>query len=353
MLRAAAALPGWGWVATAPENSVVGFHISALYSPWVTWADMVTAWLEAQDDIQSLQAFINTALGEVWEERGDAFRAEGVLARREVYTHPCPEEVAVVTAAVDVQGDRLEALWCGWGRGRELWPLRHEVILGDPAEDPRVPGSVWQRLGPMLAERWDHGSGDGLLTLGAAAVDSGYLPEEVYAFTAPRYGRRVFAVKGASKDVIGKGLVAKRPSNDSKTGARFFNFRPSTAKDTIFAMLRVQTPGPRFVHIPDWFTEDHADQLTAEKLVRTTGRDGSVKRRYVKLRERNEMLDLVVMNLVALSLSGRDPDRPPALIAPAEDAAVVNEGAPAPRPGRVVKMGGRSGPWVAGWGSRD
>lgn len=351
MLRAAAAFPGWGWIATKPEAKVAGFHISALYSPWVTWAELVEAWLAAQHDLEKLQSFVNTALGETWEERNESFRPEGLLARRETYVHPCPAEVNVITCATDVQGDRTETLWCGWGRGRELWLLKHQVFVGDPAESPKVTGSVWQQLDGVITTAWTHGDSGRTLPVAAAAVDSGFLTPEVYAYTGPRYGRRIYAVKGGSKDEVGKGLVNRRPSVDDRSGARFFVFRPSTAKDSVFAMLKVQQVGPRYIHLPEWFDADHAAQLTAEKLVRRVGRDGSVKRKYVK-KGRNEMLDLVVMNLVALALSGRDPDVPAQTLAPTPPADDDPTPTP-PTPRRAVQVtGGRRGGWVSGWGER-
>ncbi len=129
---------------------------------------------------------------------------------------------------------------------------------------------------------------------------------EVYAFTKPKYGRRIYAVKGLSKGDA-KGLVRKRPTVDDKTGTRFFLFSPTTAKDTLFARLRVVTPGPRYVNLPDaaWCNQEWIDGLMAEELF--AKKNG--KREYRKIRKRNEPLDLSVMNLVALGLSGVPSDR--------------------------------------------
>jgi phage terminase large subunit GpA-like protein len=43
-----------------------------------------------------------------------------------------PDEVAVLTRSVDVQGDRLETAVWGWGAGEEAWLIEHELIPGDP-----------------------------------------------------------------------------------------------------------------------------------------------------------------------------------------------------------------------------
>ena len=58
------------WIASAPTHNTAGFHISELYSVWSTWGEMATAFLEAKKQPETLKTFINTALGETWEEQG-------------------------------------------------------------------------------------------------------------------------------------------------------------------------------------------------------------------------------------------------------------------------------------------
>jgi phage terminase large subunit GpA-like protein len=60
------------WMATNPGPLTAGFHINALYSPWVSWRELAEEWFAAQGDVSKLQVFVNTALGETWEDRGGA-----------------------------------------------------------------------------------------------------------------------------------------------------------------------------------------------------------------------------------------------------------------------------------------
>ena len=92
------------WVATNALNKTAGFHISELYSVWSTWADMATNFLEAKKNPETLKTFINTALGQSWQEQGDTVEYEALLQRRLNYDHTAiPEEVLVIVAGCDTQ----------------------------------------------------------------------------------------------------------------------------------------------------------------------------------------------------------------------------------------------------------
>ena len=61
------------WIPQRPERShrTRSYHINALYSPLglgLRWIEIVHLWLEAQGDRTKLKVFINTVLGEPWED---------------------------------------------------------------------------------------------------------------------------------------------------------------------------------------------------------------------------------------------------------------------------------------------
>ena len=65
------------YIAEHPErHRRRSFHLNELASPWVHWQDIVYEWRDANKDkkdygdTKKLQTFINTVLGEPWEERG-------------------------------------------------------------------------------------------------------------------------------------------------------------------------------------------------------------------------------------------------------------------------------------------
>ena len=60
------------WKATAEgDGKTAGFHLSALYSPWTPLEDIVTDFLQSKRDPMRLKAWVNTTLGECYEEEGE------------------------------------------------------------------------------------------------------------------------------------------------------------------------------------------------------------------------------------------------------------------------------------------
>jgi phage terminase large subunit GpA-like protein len=344
------------WVPTYPGRKIAGWHINAIMSSFVSMAELVKEWLEAQGNDALMQVFFNLKLGLAWELRTEGLGNDNLLARREIYAAQVPAGVAILTASIDVQDDRFEIQVEGWGAGGENWKIQHHVIPGDVLD-----AGTQRLLDDFLRGRWRHESGTEL-RLRAACMDAGDgdHTQMVYAFTKKRWRRRVFAVKGLSKG-DGKGLVRPRPSVDDKSGAKFFLFAPNTAKDMVLSMFRTQVPGPRYVHLPDSFTEDWVTQVLVERKHPKRMPDGSTKWVYRKPGgARNEALDLCTMNLVALSLSGIPVERLARMAArlqakmglPEERAEETDDGPsgePAPAPTKTKKPVVRK---ASGWMNR-
>ncbi|EPC9245938.1 terminase gpA endonuclease subunit, partial [Shigella flexneri] len=51
-----------------PPPRSITFHIWTAYSPFTTWVQIVYDWLDALKDPNGLKTFVNTTLGETWEE---------------------------------------------------------------------------------------------------------------------------------------------------------------------------------------------------------------------------------------------------------------------------------------------
>ena len=126
------------WVITRPWiERTAGFHINELYSPWSTWGSIVENFLEAKKRPETLRVWVNTSLGETWEEEGITVDDAALGGRREDYGigDPLPEGILLLTAGVDVQGDRIEATAWGFGLGRG-------VLGGPPLGIPGEPGDL-------------------------------------------------------------------------------------------------------------------------------------------------------------------------------------------------------------------
>ena len=285
------------WVAEAPFNGTAGFHINELYSPWVTFAQMVAEFLKAKKLPETLKTWVNTSLGETWEEAGETVDADILLQRKESWGAEAPEDVVVVTAGVDVQGDRLEVEIKGWAAGEESWSLDYKQLFGDPAQS-----AVWQELDELLLRPVK--SKTGLqLNVACTCIDSGgHHTQAVYEYCRSRAVRGIFAIKGMSQ--AGKPLVG-RPSRNNRHKLRFYPLGVDTAKEVIYSRLRISEPGPGYYHFPLERDREYFLQLTGEKQV-TRFTKGTPKREWVKLRSRNEALDCNVYALAALKLLSPD-----------------------------------------------
>ena len=97
------------------------FHLNELASPWKHWEEIIRDFQEANKelkengDINKMKTFINTSLGETWEERGKSADDDSLLSRRERYEAEIPDGVLLLTAGVDVQDDRFEVEITGMG----------------------------------------------------------------------------------------------------------------------------------------------------------------------------------------------------------------------------------------------
>lgn len=289
-------LAGGEWRPTAPgDGRTAGFHLSSLYSPWETWGEIALEHKAAGRDPVRLQAWTNLKLGHTWQDQaGEQVEPEPLMARREGWGELLPEGVALVTAGVDVQGDRLELQVVGWGRDEESWSLAYRVIWGDPS-GPRV----WQDLDAALAETFPHRRAVPDLPIRAACVDTGgNHTQAAYRYCATRFARRVWGVKG--KGGAGIPLWPWRASR-TKNNVPLFAIGVDAAKDAIMARLRLEEPGPGAMHFPMARDAEFFRQLTAERVV-TRFSFGRPIRTWKLKRDgdRNEALDTLVYAQAAL-----------------------------------------------------
>jgi phage terminase large subunit GpA-like protein len=291
------AVTAGSWVATHPERTVAGFTCTALISPLVAWKDLVREWYESTGNSERRRVFVNTVLAETWREDSDGINESALQARREVYDAEVPTGVGVLVGSVDTQGDRLEICVWGYGRGEESWLVYFEQLWGDPARR-----EVWDRCALVLDRGFSDASSR-LRHLVAATVDSGgHHTQQVYDFIRRRRGAKVptHAIKGVAGS--GRPLVS-RPSKANKQRVPLFSVGVDTAKDLLFARLKQTTPGPGYVHLPTWADNELIAQFTAERVV-VRYLKGRPVREYIKVRHRNEALDLAVYGLAGLVLTG-------------------------------------------------
>jgi len=280
------------WEATRPFHGHAGFCLWEGYSPWVRLEEIVDNFLNAKDDPEALKTFVNTSLGQVWEDKGERVDDDKLLARREEYTS-APPEVAVITAGVDVQDDRLEIERIGWTATNQSYGLGKVILLGDPAAS-----RIWEELDDLLQTPIPHDL-TGEMQISACCIDSGYLTQQVGKFCQERWNRRVWAIKGMPGE--GRPILKRAPGKIKKLNLEFFLVGVDTVKDVIYSRLKIEDPkSAGYCHFNMSYDDNHFKQLTAEEA-KTSYIKGR-KIRYYALRpgrKRNEALDIFGYALAA------------------------------------------------------
>lgn len=322
------------WVAERPHVRLHrGYHINALYAPvglGLNWVAIAQKWVDSQGDTAELKAFVNTYLGEVWREQGDGVETVELMARLETYD-PDLLPLQLRTAGVDVQKNRIEASVVGWGDGEEAWLIDHLILPGDTAQP-----EVWSDLAVALVDAGVH----------IAAIDEGFNTSMVRAFCSARaWCIPVKGLAGPARPLVeDEKRRRQRLRKRVKKGAGTEPVGVDQAKTLLYARLKLQRPGPGYVHFPrePSFDDEYFAQLGAERLQRKIRGTRPVME-WVQIRPRNEALDCMVYNMAARRLaelpgqrlnSGTRPTtRQPTDVA-GDDATV-----PARPPAALVKRG--------------
>ena len=241
------------WVATNADNAQpnsVGYHLSSLYSPlgWFSWQDAARLYEQAKSHPELMKSFVNTVLGEPYEEEHDAPDWEQIYKRHEDYLQGIiPHQGLFITAGVDIQRDRIECEVVAWTRDKQSFSVHYAVLAGDTARR-----DVWRQLEALLQKDWPHASGH-TLPIRVMAVDSGYATQDVYAWVKQHpqaiWGgggaranqpRTVVAVKGSDRDTALILSVSKTEIAGKRRGLRVWNVSSSVAKVELYRWVKVR-----------------------------------------------------------------------------------------------------------------
>jgi len=311
------------WIAKHPERiRARSFKLNEMASPFVDWADIIQNFKDADDrlkrfhDPQDLKVFINTVLGEPWEETAideQTVNDEVLSQRTESYGAELPEGVLILTAAVDVQDDRFEVEIRGWAREFESWGIYKTEIYGD-----LITEKPWRELENYLSQTFKFQDGSELGIAGFAIDSGGHFTNNVYKWSQQQRekGKKCFAIKGyAAKPDIP--LVYKRSVveiTEEQRGRKVVVGRTvlyilgvDSGKEDITNRLKITEPGAGFCHFPAeegrGYDEEYFKGLTSERQIeKKVG--GVYKKVWVKKTGilRNEPFDLMNYNYATLCL---------------------------------------------------
>ncbi len=250
------------WRPTAEgDGRTAGFHLSSLYSPlgWRSWSDIARDFLASKDDPAKLKTWVNTVLGETWQDRGEAPEWQRVADLREPYrSGEVPEGVIVITAGVDVQKDRLYYAVRGWGAASESWLIEHGELWGE-TDQPHV----WSQLSLVL----EGGYGDTAIT--RMLIDTGYRADAAYEFCRRHPGRAIpmkghdrqeKPLKSTTIDITVRGKTIKN-------GLQLWHVDTDYFKSWVHGRLNWDPTQPGAWHLPEDATDDYCRQLVNESVI--------------------------------------------------------------------------------------
>jgi len=305
----------------APFSGHASFHIWAAYSfsPNATWGQLCAEFVAAKHDgPEHLKTFVNTVLGEPWQDRGEAPEWERLYQRREAYViGSCPVGVLFLTAGVDVQKDRLVYEVVGWGRDKRSWSIDVGILPGDTSNTTTGP---WSQLEALLARTFAHEAG-AELPIAMLAVDSGYNTQVVYGWARKHPMSRVIAVRGVPTAHVLIGAPSRvditQAGRKIKTGYKVWPIATNIAKSELYGWLALQPPTAEslangelfpagYCHFPE-HGEEYFKQLTAEQLVPRRSQKGFTTFAWELIPGReNHFLDTRVYARSAAAVVGLD-----------------------------------------------
>lgn len=286
-----------------PPPRSITFHIWTAYSPFTTWVQIVYDWLDALKDPNGVKTFINTTLGEPYEEAvAEKLSFELLLEKVCHYGAQVPMRVVYLTAGIDSQKNRYEIYVWGWAPGEEAFLVDKQIIMGRPEDEDTL-----QRVDAVIRKKYRHADGTEM-SISRVCWDTGGIDPDIVYKRSKKHGTFfVLPIKGAS--VYGKPVITM-PKKRNHRGVFLCEVGSDTVKEMLyarFALPVVSASGPvpytfHFPDNPDVFSDVEAKQLVAEELVEKVV-NGRVKLQWDAKKRRNEALDCLVYAYAALRVS--------------------------------------------------
>ena len=274
------------------QSQIVSYWLGGVAAPYQRWDSILLRYLQAlrayvrtgsEDELRATTAVDQ---GAAYLPRAMVHRrsAEDLMKRAEDWPKgTVPEGVRFLIAAVDVQAHRFVVQVFGFGVGLESWLIdRYQISSSKRPEggrfaaiDPASYAEDWSVLVDVIEKSYT--TEDGQLVPVLTVCDSGGkagVTERAYhawrSFKQRGFAKRFLLVKGDGRANIPR---VKKTWPDASRTSRAANARgdvpvllinTTVMKDTIAGDLSRDTPGPGYVHMPQWLDPDVYDELTVE-----------------------------------------------------------------------------------------
>ena len=306
-----------------PQKHIAFDKMWTIYSPQTDWQTIVKEFLDANKkakhgDKSDLKSFVNTTLGEEYEEEVEKTDASELQKRAEDF----PLQVVqmgglILKAAIDIQIDRFELVVWAIGEGEETWTVDYQIIQANPTIQ-----SDFDKLDPYLTRSYPHVAGT-VLYIDEVAIDTGNWTHQAYQYVrsrkkiqnwiglnAKQHPPKIFGTKGVG--TAGKPIASKPKPVDInafdrviKQGLKLYSIGTEEAKTLFHNRLQLTQPGPGYVHLSKHLPDEFFQHITNEvRVLKFTKKGKAHSWEPRRAGARNECLDCTVMVLFLAAKSG-------------------------------------------------
>lgn len=273
----------------------VSYHLSSIYSPWVTFGDVAYEFKNSKGTPATLMNFINSWLAEPWRS------AKTKSTQNMEFTqsnYPCgvvPDKAVLLIASVDVQLDHF------WWEVRAYAPGVKSYLI-DYGQ-----ASTWDDLEEIIINREYPSEYGEPRQVMKAGIDSGFRTDEVYQFCS-RFPEVCIPLKGSSNHntmtapytmtSLEKGVVG---------GLKLYVLNTDYWKDFIFARMIRPADAEGTIHLYKECPQEYSDHLRSEEKQEIRNvKTGAVTVQWKPLTSHpvNHLLDTCTYNAAVADIAG-------------------------------------------------
>ena len=273
----------------------VSYHLSSIYSPWVTFGDVAYEFKNSKGTPATLMNFINSWLAEPWKSSKTKSTQNMEFTQS---NYPCgvvPDKAVLLIASVDVQLDHF------WWEVRAYAPGVKSYLI-DYGQ-----ASTWEDLDEIIINREYPSEYGEARQVMKAGIDSGFRTDEVYQFCS-RFPEVCIPVKGSSNHStmaapytmtsLEKGVVG---------GLKLYVLNTDYWKDFIFARMIRPADEDGTIHLYKECPQEYSDHLRSEEKQEIRNvKTGAVTVQWNPLTSHpvNHLLDTCTYNAAVADIAG-------------------------------------------------
>ena len=273
----------------------VSYHLSSIYSPWVTFGDVAYEFKNSKGTPATLMNFINSWLAEPWKSSKTKSTQNLEFTQS---SYPCgvvPDKAVLLIASVDVQLDHF------WWEVRAYAPGVKSYLI-DYGQ-----ASTWEDLEEIIINREYPSEYGEARQVMKAGIDSGFRTDEVYQFCS-RFPEVCIPVKGSSNHStmaapytmtsLEKGVVG---------GLKLYVLNTDYWKDFIFARMIRPADEDGTIHLYKECPQEYSDHLRSEEKQEIRNvKTGAVTVQWKPLTSHpvNHLLDTCTYNAAVADIAG-------------------------------------------------